>query len=223
MDISGASSDYALRGTLGVNYELTPTTTIGGYWKTEAGYTFENAVGFANGAYFDIPVDRPQTVGVGVANRSFMDGRLLLAGDVVFLNYANTELFGAVYRDQWAIQLGSQYEVNDRVRLRLGYAWNENPMRNNVGDRAGGIVPPGGANHIQYIQALFAAIPQHRITAGVSVVDVLPGVQWDLFAGGMFEDSQTFGVTTASVSGYWLGTGLTWRFGRGACEEGPWR
>ena len=47
---------------------------------------------------------------------------------------------------------------------------------------------------------MFAAIPQDRITGGVSVRDVLPGVDLDLFAGGMFEESQTFGITTATVA-----------------------
>ena len=72
---------------------------------------------------------------------------------------------------------------------------------------------------VQYIEALFAAIPQDRITGGVSVRDVLPGVDLDLFAGGMFEESQTFGITTATVESYWVGTGITWRFGRGGCSE----
>ena len=75
------------------------------------------------------------------------------------------------------------------------------------------------AAQVQYIEALFAAIPQDRITGGVSVRDVLPGVDLDLFAGGMFEESQTFGVTTATVESYWVGTGVTWRFGRGGCSE----
>ena len=96
-------------------------------------------------------------------------------------------------------------------------------MRDIAGGSAGGILPPGGAAHIQYIEALFAAIPQHRLTGGVSVHDVLPGIDWDLFAGGMFEDLQTFGITTATVKSYWVGTGITWRFCRGACEAGPWR
>ena len=109
-----------------------------------------------------------------------------------------------------------------RLRLRLGYAWNENPMRNAVGDSAGGILPPGGAAHIQYLEALNAAIPQHRITGGVGVRDVLPGVDLDLLAGGMFETSQTFGITTADVESYWIGAGFTWRFCRGACEAGKY-
>ena len=71
--------------------------------------------------------------------------------------------------------------------------------------------------------ALFAAIPQHRLTGGVGIADMLPGVDFDLLAGGMFKTSQTFDITTATVQSYWIGAGMTWKFGRGAVEHGPWQ
>jgi len=224
--ITGSSIDYALRGSLGLGYQLTPDTSLGVYWKSKASYTFESLVMFPthpdpdlSGIYLDVAADRPQCVGFGIANQSLLDGRLLLAMDAVFQKYSDTAMFGQLFNDQWAVQLGAQYALNPRVRLRLGYAWNENPMRDSLGDRLGGVLPPEGVDQVRYIEALFAAIPQDRITAGVSMRDVLPGVDWDLFAGGMFEQSQTFGVTTATVESYWLGTGITWRFGRGSCGE----
>jgi long-chain fatty acid transport protein len=217
--ITGSSADYALRGTLGFDYAVRPDTTIGVYWKTKAAYTFQNVVGFVPGSFLDVSVDRPQCWGVGVSNSTLMDGRLLLAADAIYQQYTDTALFGDIFQDQWSLQFGTQYSVNDRIRLRVGYAWNENPMRDTVGDRIGGILPPGGAAHVQYLEALFAAIPQDRITGGVSVRDVLPGVDLDLLAGGMFAASQTFGITSANVESYWVGAGVTWRYGRGACEE----
>lgn len=217
--ITGSSIDYALRGSLGVGYQLTPDTNLGAFWKSKASYTFESLVAFPIlGRYLDIAADRPPSVGLGIANQSLLDGRLLLAMDAIFQQYSETAMFGELFNDQWAVQLGAQYALTPRVRLRLGYAWNENPMRDSVGDRLGGV--PAGAAQVQYIEALFAAIPQDRITAGVSVRDVLPGVDLDLFAGGMFQESQTFGITTATVESYWVGTGITWRFGRGSCEDG---
>ena len=219
---AGSSIDYALRGSVGADYQLTPDTNLGLFWKSKASYTFESLVTFPAvnpGVYFDMAVDRPQCFGLGIANSALLDGRLLLAMDAVYQEYTDTAMFGELFNDQWALQFGAQYALNQRVRLRMGYAWNENPMRDSVGDRLGGVLPPGGVAQIQYIEALFAAIPQDRITAGVSVRDVLPGVDLDLFAGGMFEESQTFGITTATVESYWIGTGMTWRFGRGSCCE----
>lgn len=220
---SGTSMDYGLRGSVGLNYQLMSDTNVGVYWKSKVAYTFENLVTFPNqlpGVYFDILADRPQCVGLGIANQTLMDGRLLLAVDAVFQEYSSTAMFGDLFHDQWALQFGMQYSVNERVRVRLGYAWNQNPMRNSVGDRLGGVLPPDGVAQVQYIEALFAAIFQDRITGGVSVRDVMPGVDLDLFAGGTFERSETFGITTASVASYWIGTGITWRFGRGSCCAG---
>jgi len=59
---------------------------MGLYWRSKTGYTFENLVGFENlapGTFFDVSVDRPQVIGLGIANTTLMDGRLLLAVDAV--------------------------------------------------------------------------------------------------------------------------------------------
>lgn len=216
---SGSTADYALGGTVGLDYALRPDTTVGLYWRTKAAYNFQNAFRLLPGVYQDVAVDRPECVGVGVSNSTLLDGRLLLAMDAIYQQYTETALFGGLFRDQWSLQFGTQYSVNDRIRLRFGYAWNQNPMRDSVGDRLGGVLPPGGVAHVQYIEALFAAIPQDRLTGGVSVRDVLPGVDLDVLAGGTFEASQTFGITTANVESYWVGAGITWHYGRGACQE----
>lgn len=214
--ITGASSDYALRGGIGVNYELREDTTAGFYWKSKAGYTFENLIRFGAGPFLDVSVDRPEILGLGISNSSLMGGKMLLSIDGVFQNYSDTDFFRAIYVDQWAVQFGAQYSPNCRCRIRAGYAYNENPMRPIVPNTAGGVLPPGGVDHIQYIQAQLAIIPQHRITGGVGVRDLLPGVDLDLYAGGMFKETQQFSTTIASLQGYWIGFGLTWRFCRGA-------
>jgi long-chain fatty acid transport protein len=103
------------------------------------------------------------------------------------------------------------------VRFRAGYTYAENITRDIPGTDVGGIIPPNALAGVQYIQAQFPAINQHRISGGIGVRDVLPGVDIDLMAGGMFYASEAYGLTSASVASYWVGTGLTWRFGRGSC------
>ena len=207
--------DYALRGTLGAAYHLTPYTTVGGYWQTKKSLTFDNAISLAGGPFQDIEFDHPENFGLGIARNGLLDGRLLVAVDVLFKQYSEADFFRAVYDDQWVFQIGSQFAANERVRFRLGYAYAENAMRDLPGTSVGGVVPPS----VEYVQAQFAAINQHRLSGGIGVRDALPGVDLDLFAGGMFDDSDTFGTTTATVSSYWVGAGLTWRFGRGACGD----
>jgi long-chain fatty acid transport protein len=102
--------------------------------------------------------------------------------------------------------------------LRLGYAFAENPIDPTTGDSVAGIGVPGGIPAVKYLQAQFAVINQHRLAAGMGVRDVLPGLDFDAFAGGMFQASDQLGsFTEVSVSSYWIGVGFTWRFDRGAC------
>ena len=165
--VSSSAYDYALRGSLGLNYDLGCRSTFGVYYQTEQSYNFDNAIrlqlpGGGFGVFQDIDLELPRNIGIGYANESLMDGRLLLAVDVLYKNWSDTDLFGALYDNQWAFLLGTQYAMNDRIRLRLGYVYAENIMLANPGNSAGGITPPGAQAAIQYIQAQFPAMNQHR-------------------------------------------------------------
>lgn len=217
---SGMTPDYALRGTLGANYRVTEATTVGGYYQTEQSYRFDNAVLINPGptqTNFDVRMDLPQNIGLGIANTSLMDGCLLLAVDVLYKQWDQAALYEAVYDNQWVIQLGAQYSVGN-YRLRAGYAWAENPIDDTPGSNLGGVIQPGGFPAVRYTQGLLAITSQHRISAGIGIVDILPGLDMDLMAGGMFRDEEQLGnFTTTSIESYWIGLGLTWRFGRGSC------
>jgi long-chain fatty acid transport protein len=53
---------------------------------------------------------------------------------------------------------------------------------------------------------------------GVGRSDLLPGLDLDLMAVGMFRDTEQLGgFRNTSIESYWIATGLTRRFGRGAC------
>jgi len=221
--LTGATYDYALRGSLGADYDLAPTTTVGVYYQTKQSYNFNDAAIISVAGFdpiiTDINADLPDNVGIGFADESLMDGRLLLAADVLFKHWSGTDLFGSVYKDQWVLQLGGQYSYTDRIKLRLGYVYAENATKEDVGISAGGVTPPGGQAAIRYVQAQFPGFNPHRITGGVGVKDIIPNVDIDLFAGGMFKASQDFGdYTTDTLSSYWIGSGLTWRFG-GGCRQ----
>ena len=222
--IGGMTPDYALRGSVGADYDVTDFTTLGVYYQTEAPFRFDNAVlfDFAPGSVAqDVNMDLPQNIGFGVANNALADGRLLLAIDVLYKLWNRAALFGALYDNQWVVQVGAQFS-SGRYRLRGGYAWAQNPLDPTLGSDIGGIVEPGGEAAVRYTQGLLAFTSQHRISGGIGIVDALPGVDLDLMAGGMFNGEQQLGdFTTTSVLGYWAGFGLTWRFRRGSCERLP--
>jgi long-chain fatty acid transport protein len=217
--ISAAVPAYGLRGSLGVTYDVTECTTFGFHWWTSQRFQFNDAVLLPVGPFNpqDINLDFPDTYGFGIANNRLMDRRLLLAADFLLKRWSDAEFFGALWEDQFIFQLGAQYTADCGLRLRLGYAYAENITRDLAGLVVGGIVPPDALPGVQYIQAQFPAINEHRLTGGIGVKDALPGVDLDLFAGGMFNAQQAYGDTSASVASYWVGLGLTWRFGRGSC------
>jgi long-chain fatty acid transport protein len=172
------------------------------------------------GTVQDINMDMPDNFGLGLASESLMGGKLLLATDVLYKHWNNTALFGPIYTNQWVFQCGAQYKVSRRVRLRAGYVFAENATEPNPGNSAGGINP--GVEAIQYLQAELPNINQHRISAGVGIRDILPGVDMDLFGGGMPRESENYGeFTSGNLESYWVGFGMTWRFGRGACCRLP--
>ena len=82
------------------------------------------------------------------------------------------------------------------------------------------MIQPGDLAAVRYSQGLLAVTSQHRISFGVGIADLLPGVDLDMMAGGMFRDDEQLGnFTNTSIVSYWIGMGLTWRFGRGGCGQ----
>ncbi len=216
--ISSSTPAYNLRAALGVTYELMDATTIGGYWHTEQKFTFDDFVriGGPGNSFQDFRVSLPNKYGIGIADESLMCGKLLVAIDLMYFSWSETDFFGALWDDQIAVQTGLQYTTERGHKLRAGYVYAENTSRDIVAPSFGPITPQAG---VDYVQALFPNINQHRISGGIGLTDLLPGVDVDLFAGGAFAASQTFGLSTGSVESYWVGFGTTWRFGRGGCQH----
>jgi long-chain fatty acid transport protein len=220
--IGGMTPDYALRGSIGTNYLLTDKTSIGGFYQTKQQFTFDNAISL-NVLNFnpnlDVNMDMPENIGLGVANSSLFDGRLLLAMDLVYKFWDDAQTYGPVYDNQMVVQLGTQW-TQGRYRYRAGYVWAENPLDPNPGLNLGGIIQPGGLPVVYYSQALLAVTCQNRMSLGLGITDVLPGIDMDMMGGGMFFDSEQLGqFTQSSLESYWLAFGLTWRFRRGSCDR----
>jgi long-chain fatty acid transport protein len=220
VDLGGMTPDYGIRGSIGAIYKVDCNTSLGAYWQSKKNFTFENAVLTPGGTPVDVNFDHPTNIGFGVSNRSLMEGRLLLASDIIFKDHSNADFLKALYRDQWAFQFGSQFAATDCVLLRLGYAYNQNPMREARPATIGGVTVPDGVPGLRYVQSQFAPISQHRITTGIGLQDILPGIDVDLFGGYGFSETDQLAATTIDFSGnYWIGFGTTWRFGPGSIQE----
>jgi long-chain fatty acid transport protein len=215
--IGGLTTSYALRGTAGANFQATERTTIGAYFQTKQSFQFDNAILLpaGGGTALDVDMELPQNIGIGIANQRLLDGRLLVGVDVLYKFWDQADLFRAIYDNQLAVQFGTQLTTG-RFRWRAGYVWADNPLNSNPGPDLGGVIQDGGLPVVRYSQGLLAITSQHRLTFGVGVVDLLPGVDLDLMGGGMFRDDEQLGpFTETSSESYWVGFGLTWRFARG--------
>jgi long-chain fatty acid transport protein len=214
-DFAGMTTAYGARGTVGANLQLTQYTSLGAYWETEKDLNFNDAfllpiVGRAR----DVSFEHPSNVVFGLANNRLFDGRLLLATDVVFKEYSNADLLRAIYRDQWCFQFGTQYALTEKTNLRLGYVYAQNPLKSARLESIGGVVLPDGVPAVRYVQGQFAAITENRITGGLGVRDLFPGMDLDLFAGYGFDADDQLANTSVSLrDNYWVGFGSTWRFG----------
>ncbi len=116
------------------------------------------------------------------------------------------------------LAVGSQLTLG-RWKLRLGYSYSDSPIDSDPGAAINGI--PVGQAVVEYYQATQAGvISEHRLTGGIGYDDFLPGVSFDLFAGGLFPTSEQFGEhTSASLDIWYIGGGVTWRFGQRECCE----
>ncbi len=211
---TAATPDYALRGSFGLTYTPNRCTTIGAWWMTEQKFRFNDFVqiGGPGNPFRGVRVSLPTTYGVGIANTRFLDGRLLLALDFKYLDWSSTDFFGALWDDQFVTQFGVQLTTRKGYKLRAGYTYAENLTGNITAPTIGGVTPQAG---IDYFQALFPAINQHRFTGGIGIPNVIGGMDLDLFAGGMPRSSERSGLTSVNVESYWVGLGMTWRFGNG--------
>ena len=207
---------YALRGTVGVDYDLNDCNTVGFYYQSPLAFNFPNAIRVGEN-YQDIHVTQPTTFGLGIANRSLMEGNLLIAADVYYKLWEDAALYQDVFVNQWAIAIGAQL-TRDKMKYRLGYSWNSNPTNHNVGSSFDGI--PVLRDQLQFYQAsMLPFVNQNRITGGIGRQDFLiRGMDLDLFAGGMLPASDNFGArNSASLAIYYIGMGMTWRYD--ACRQ----
>ena len=100
-----------------------------------------------------------------------------------------------------------------KLKYRLGYSYNTDPINHSVGDNLDGY-PIGQEAGATFKASSTAAISQHRITAGFGRQGFLiPNMDLDVFAGVLVNAHEDFGASRASLAMYYTGLGFTWRYG----------
>ena len=101
-------------------------------------YSFNTTDEFGMPRTTEYNLDLPATVSVGTSYKGI--DRVLLAADLRYLDFANTNGFGdsgfapdgslrgVGFESIVAVAMGAQYQLTDATAVRLGYSWNENPI-----------------------------------------------------------------------------------------------
>lgn len=215
---TASTSNFGLRGTFGVNYEA-GATTLGAYYRTPLAIKYENMVQYAPDGFHSPTFEQPQEVGVGIANQSLMDGKLLLAADVVWKDWSSAESYGDIYRDQTVFAVGAQYTMGP-YKIRAGYTHADSPIKDNVGASVGdidslmvgGATVPMSRELTQYVQATNAeVIWQDQVSLGLGW-DLTSNITMDAHVGYAFERDEQIGATDVEAGAWQAGLAFSWRF-----------
>lgn len=103
-------------------------------WAEKLYFSGTNATGAASSNTFDLNL--PMTLSAGISYDGFQD--TVVGMDVRYFDYANTAGFkngvvdgrvkGLDWESVFSISIGMEHKFSNRLKGRMGYCWNENPI-----------------------------------------------------------------------------------------------
>lgn len=152
IDLSRSASNFGYGFSLGVLYDLNPTTTLGFSYKSKQRFSemeyqlakgditlpvSGTATAMPAGTY-TLDLDFPQQAAMGVAYKGY--NKLTLAADIKWINWSDTMdkltingpgvsiAMNTGWDDQTVYALGVNYAITDRVSLSAGYNYAKSPI-----------------------------------------------------------------------------------------------
>ena len=170
---SGSSSGYGFGAQLGIIYHPLDRLSLGATYTTPQKITYSNVTDFdGNGKNDNLDLEAPQQVGLGVSF-DLLPGKLLLELDGKWINWANAAGYKDFdWEDQWVFGLGVQYKATDKLILRAGYNYANNPLKTHNGFIGTNLVQVQGkflpAYYYETFRIIgFPAITKSHITLGI--------------------------------------------------------
>lgn len=219
--VSNTAMEEAMgvRGGLGIIHDFGPVKA-GINYNSELSLKFDNVVRTAPGVMSDVDLEQPQEVILGVSTTPELWSDILLEANLIYKNWESADLHKDIWKDTYTLQLGGQYAVTNKLKLRAGYSYTTDLLEeNNLGNSLGGIssLEAGGAavpinpTVLEFVQALADPYWNNQVSLGLGyeLTDTL-GV--DVHASYAWGRDQTIGANEVEVGVYSLGAGLTWHF-----------
>lgn len=208
-----------VRGGLGIIHDFGPVKA-GLNYNSELALKFDDVVRSAPGVMSDADLEQPQEVILGIATTPELWSDLLLEANLIYKNWDNADLHKDIWKDTYTLQLGGQYSVTNKLKLRAGYSYTtdllkENGLGNSIGGvtslEAGGATVPISPTVIEFVQALADPFWNNQVTLGLGY-DLTDTLGVDLHAGYAWGRDRSIGANDVEVGVYSLGAGLTWNF-----------
>jgi long-chain fatty acid transport protein len=125
---SGSSFNYAIGVQLGAIFKPADMVSIGATYISPQKVDHEDVVNF-NGTLYNLKLQAPQQVGLGIAIEPIKDS-LLIEVDGRWINWASATGYDDFdWKDQWVLGIGAQYKPIKQLALRVGYNYTNNPVR----------------------------------------------------------------------------------------------
>ena len=170
---AGGSSGFAFGLQPGIIFKPTDNLSLGLTYTSAQKVDHKNVADLdQDGTYDDLELEAPQQFGFGVAYDFFGAG-LLLEADAKWLNWSDAAGYKDFdWDDQWVLAIGAQYKPTDKLVLRAGYNYGENPVKeHNNFDGTTLTTVQGKTFPTYYYETMriigFPAIVEHHFTAGL--------------------------------------------------------
>lgn len=216
---TGLKAGFGARGGVGINYDAGPALVSVNY-NSPMKLKFDKVTETSPGVFSDFDVEQPQEVILGLATSPNLYKALLLEVNLIWKNWGDAEAYEDIWDDQVIVQLGGQYSMANKLKLRAGYSYALDLQKNTVGSSVGDISSLAFAGNtvpfspplVQFVQAtLTQPYWQQQVSAGVGY-ELTDTIQLDMFMNYAFDGDRTIGGTLVEVNEFTGGAGLTWRF-----------
>ena len=169
----GTSSGFGLGVQLGAIYKTGPLS-LGLSYVTPQTVDHQRVYDFdGNNVKDDLKLQMPQTLGFGIGFSPLPLKKLLIEGDVKWVNWANAKGYKDFdWRDQYILSLGVQYKPIPKLSVRAGINYGRNPVKTHQGFNAASMTTVQGKPvttfGYEYLRMIgFPAIVETHLTAGL--------------------------------------------------------
>jgi long-chain fatty acid transport protein len=167
----GLSHNYAIGARLGVNYEY-GKWNFGLIYVTPQSVDHKRVYDFDGDKIYDnLKLENPAQYGFGVSHKC--TDKLTSAIEIKYLDWENADGYKDFdWKSQWVYSIGLNYKATEKISLRAGYNYAENPVRIHNNFNPSGTTNVQGKNMstfgYEYFRIIgFPAIVENHITFGI--------------------------------------------------------